>query len=477
MGLATGLEVINIKFRLSSQLSLSYVLLALFLVGLISVLTNVFFERQFKEYIIIQQETKNKEFAKLIGQQFDSEQKIWNQNTIEDIGVSALEQGLIVKVEDLGGSTVWDATVHNNGLCIQMIDHMAHNMTERYPGFKGNYMVNKYPLEKDGLVIGNIYIGYYGPYFFTDNDLAFINTFNKMAAITGLLSLLLALILGNLTARRLSAPISKACAAARGIGSGNYNCRIGDDSNILEIEELTSTVNELADGLEKQERLRKRLTADVAHEMRTPLATLQSHIEAMIDGIWAADKIRLESCHEEVLRISRMVGDLEKLARYEGENLVLNKEKFDLLDLVRQLFNNFQAEFHNKKVILDLHGEPAILIADRDKISQVIVNLLSNAMKYTSMGDVVELKVESDFDRVVLRVKDTGTGIDPEDLPHVFERFYRADKSRTRETGGAGIGLAIVKAIVNAHEGFISVDSIKNQGTTFTVTLPRGKTG
>lgn len=465
--------MINIKFKLKTRLSLSYILLAFFLVGLISVLTNVFLERQFKDYVIKELEAKNTETAKLISQQYDSGQKKWNQYTIENIGVNALEQGQIIRVEDLGGNTVWDATVHNNGLCIEMIEHMANNMTDRYPGFKGSYMVNKYPLEKDGAVIGNMHVGYYGPFYFTDNDLAFITTLNKLVVVAGLLSLLLALILGNFTARRLSAPISKACEAAREIGRGNYNSRIKDDSNTLEIEELTSTVNELANGLEKQETLRKRLTADVAHELRTPLATLQSHLEAMIDGIWEADKVRLESCHEEVLRIGRMVGDLEKLARYENENLVLDKVEFDLLDLIQQQLNNFQAEFLNKRVKIEFDGEPVVLYADRDKISQVVVNLLSNALKYTSEGDVVQLRLESNREQATLRVWDTGIGIDPDDLPHVFERFYRADKSRTRETGGAGVGLAIVKAIVAAHAGSITVDSAKNEGTTFTVTLPR----
>ena len=267
---------------------------------------------------------------------------------VENLGINALEQGMVVKVTDQGGNTVWDATVHNNGLCTQMIDHMSQTMTSHYPNFQGGYVVNKYPLVHGTAQVGNVEIGYYGPFFLTDNDLAFINTLNKMLGTVAIFSLLLALIAGVITARRLSAPISKAVEAARKIGHGHYDSQITDISNTIEIDELTSTINDLAKGLDKQEKLRRRLTADVAHELRTPLATLQSHMEAMIDGIWEPDTSRLKSCHEEIMRINRMVGDLEKLTRYESENLMLNKVNFDLSELVQHIIKNCETEFMSK---------------------------------------------------------------------------------------------------------------------------------
>jgi len=408
----------------------------------------------------------------LISQQYDKKADQWNGGTIENIGINALEQGLIVKVINREGGAIWDATVHNNGLCMQMMDHMARNMTGRYPGFEGSYMVQSYSMELDGAAIGSVEIGYYGPFFFTDNDLAFINTLNKLLAAVGLFSLLLALILGTVTARRISTPILRAIESAREIGRGHYKNRIPNDSNTVEIGELALTINDLANSLEKQEQLRKRLTADVAHELRTPLATLQSHVEAMIDGVWEPDAARLGSCHEEILRISRMVGDLEKLAQYESENLVLKKVKFDIMELIGQLLQNFQAEFMRKNIRVSFKGQNTWVVADRDKISQVVVNLLSNSLKYTPEGETVEVEVGRDKEQIVLKVRDTGVGIAPEDLPHVFERFYRADKSRTRETGGSGVGLAIVKAIVNAHGGSVIAFSSREDGTTFIVALP-----
>ncbi|MCW2278571.1 ATP-binding protein [Heliophilum fasciatum] len=460
------------QMRLRTRLSLAYALLAVFLVVLISVLTNVFLEKQFKEYIVRQQEARNIEIVSMLSRQYDQGENRWNNSTVQNIGVSALEQGLIVKVMNPDGSTVWDAVVHNNGLCTQMIDHMAHNMTSRYPDFEGAYEVQTYPLMQDGVPIGTVDIGYYGPFYFTDNDLAFINTLNQLLAGAGLIALLLALLLGSVTAKRLSRPISKAVEIAKEIGHGHYDSRILDTSNTLEINKLTSTINELAEGLANQEKLRKRLTVDIAHELRTPLTTLQSHMEAMIDGIWQADRSRLESCHEEILRINRMVGDLEKLARYESEDLVLYKEEFDLQELTGYLLKNFEADFRNKNIAVTLQGEQALIVADRDKISQVIVNLLSNAIKYTSAEGAVAITITCEQDQIRLNVRDNGIGIAPKDLPHIFERFYRADRSRTRNTGGAGVGLAIVKAIVTAHGGTVRASSTDEEGTVFTVTLP-----
>ncbi len=461
------------KYKLRTRLSLSYVFVALFLVALISLLSNVFLEKQFQAYMIKQQGVKNTEIVNLISQQYNDTEKSWRNPVVENIGVNALEQGMVVKVTDQGGNTVWDATVHNNGLCIQMIDHMSQTMASRYPNFRGGYVVSQYPLIHGTEQIGNVDIGYYGPFFLTDNDLAFINTLNKMLGSVAIFSLLLALIVGAYTARRLSAPISQVVEAAREIGHGHYGSQINDTSNTIEIDELTSTINDLAKGLDKQEKLRRRLTADVAHELRTPLATLQSHMEAMIDGIWEPDKPRLRSCHEEVMRINRMVGDLEKLTRYESENLTLNKTNFDLFELVKLITKNFESEFMSKSVTLDMEGEASPIFADKDKISQVVVNLLSNALKYSPAGETVQIIVTPDQDWTALKIIDTGIGISSEDLPNIFERFYRADKSRNRDSGGSGIGLTIVKAIVDAHGGTIRASSVLNQATEFYVSLPR----
>jgi two-component system, OmpR family, sensor histidine kinase BaeS len=376
-------------------------------------------------------------------------------------------------VTDNTGKVIWDAKVHNNGLCQQMIEHMSHNMMSRYPNWKGAYIENPYSITSDFKGVGKVEIGYYGPYYFTDHDLAFINALNRVLIWVGVFSLVFAFLIGVLMARRLSNPITKVTGAARMIANGYFGGRVTETSSTKEISQLTGTINNLAETLEKQEILRKRLTGDVAHELRTPLATLQSHMEAMIDGIWKPDTERLKSCHEEIMRISRMVGDLEKLAKYESENLVLNKTEFDVSELISHIVKNFETDFVNKNITLNFSAVKEIIFADKDKISQVIVNLISNALKYTRETGSVEIEVLNEENTSKIGIRDTGSGISAEDLPLIFERFYRADRSRNRLTGGSGIGLTITKAIVEAHKGKIEVKSEVNKGTEFTVVLPK----
>lgn len=460
------------KFSLRTKLSLSYISVVLIAVILISVITNLLLEKHFKDYIIANQELKNNELISLLGQQYHGE-GVWDIESIENICVNALKQGMVIKVVDSLDTVVWDARLHDNALCEYMLDHMARNMANRYPKWSGGYVEESYPILYQLQKVGRVEIGYYGPYYYNDSDLTFINSINRLLLIIGVLSLVLSLAIGAIMAKRLSRPISKVIATAEMISKGYFDDRITEQSSTKEIVRLTDTINNLAQTLEKQETLRKKLTADVAHELRTPLATLQSHMEAMIDGIWKPDQDRLISCHEEIIRINNMVGDLERLARYESENLILTKSEFDISELIRHLLQNFEKDFLNKEIALNFSGKQVMILADKDKISQVIVNLLSNALKYTLQGGSVEVAVDEYEENIRIRIKDNGIGIALEDQHLIFERFFRVDKSRDRKTGGAGIGLAITKAIVLAHQGDILVKSKIKEGTEFQILLPK----
>lgn len=460
------------KRGLMSRLIRSYTFLVLLSVFLISVISNLVLEQQFRKYIIQNQEKRNKEIIELVGQQYKGFGS-WDRLGIENLGINALENGMVVKIIDSSGKVVWDAREYNNGMCESMITHMANNMYSRYRNWSGSYVKNEYSIKDNNANnIGEIEIGYYGPFYYTDNDLAFINTLNIVFVGVGLFSFVFAILIGIIMAKRLSKPISKVIGTAHMISKGDYGVRSDSKSNIVEIDSLTSTVNSLADNLEKQEKLRKQLTTDMAHELRTPLATLQSHMEAMLDGVWEADTERLRSCHEEIIRLNKMVGDLERLARYEGGNLILEKIDFDLLELVKRIITNFEGEFKNKNIGLELQGKELWINGDRDKISQIIINLISNALKYTNPGGQVLVAIKKTTKNTEIIVNDNGIGIPQEDLPYVFERFYRGDKSRNRETGGAGIGLTIAESIARAHGGSISVTSVLGEGTTFKLTLP-----
>jgi two-component system, OmpR family, sensor histidine kinase BaeS len=467
MVLDTGLVVNNMMSGLRKRLILSYVLVTMLCVFLISILSNLFLERQFKNYVMEGHKKKNEDIISSITEQYEN--GMWNEIVLERIGIDGLENGLIISIMDSDRKMIWDANAHNNGRCESMLSHMAENMMSRYPNWKGGYVREEYPILSNLKKVGTVIIGYYGPFYYSDHDIMFLNALNKIFIIVGIASLCIALILGLLMAERLSKPISKVIKAAESISKGKYKDRIHEKSSVQEINKLMNAINDLAQALEDQETLRKRLTGDVAHELRTPLTTLQSHMEAILDGVWEPTMDRIKSFHEETLRINRLVGDLEKLANYEGENLVLNKTEFNLSDVTAGIILNFEKEYMDKDIQLDFNKFDAFIYADKDKISQVIINLLSNALKYTPQGGKVNIGVQKENDEIVFYIKDNGSGISKEDMPFIFERFYRADKSRNRMTGGAGIGLTITKSIVEAHGGRITVESEVNKGTEFRV--------
>jgi len=248
--------------------------------------------------------------------------------------------------------------------------------------------------------------------------------------------------------------------------------RIDSKVTTRELYELTHAVNQMAESLEKQEKIRKRITLDVAHELRTPLANISSHLEAIIEGVWEPTTERLQSCYDEVQRITALVSDLERLRQAESENLKLHKTQVNLLELSQTVISNFEADINAKELSCFANGEPVIILADKTRIQQVITNLISNAIKYSYTGGKIRVIIKRENMTGVIIVQDEGIGIPENELKLVFERFYRTDKSRNRKTGGAGIGLTIVKSIVEAHGGQISVKSKEGNGSSFIVALP-----
>lgn len=454
------------------KLTFSYAALALLLVALLSLFVNVLFQSRFKDYVIKGQQQKNQSIVGSVANQFNADGG-WNGRNIENIGVGALEQGIILKVVDQSGATVWDATEHNNGLCVQMLAHMADNMKSHYPGFKGGYTQVSFPVKNGTKTVGIARLGYYGPYYFTDNDLLFLGSLNTILVTVGVAALIAALLLGLMMSRKISAPLSEAVLATSEISNGSYHRRLSVKKGTKEITELAGSVNHLAESLSRQEELRKRMASDMAHELRTPLTNLQSSLEAMIDGVWEVNAGQLQSCHDEILRINRLVGRLENLERVEAENAVLSLTEYEFSELVNRLVGSFEPEFAKKGVSLTFQGDYVRINADQDKISQVVINLLSNSLKYTPVGGKVEVMLKDTGKEAELVVKDSGIGIPEQDQPSIFERLYRADQSRSSETGGSGLGLAIVKAIVISHGGRIGVKSAPGQGSTFTVILPK----
>ncbi len=454
------------------KLTASFLLIALFSLALVGLFANLFLGRQFERYTREKmQQTIDTTVTQVVS--LYARDGRWDISRLDETGMNLLTDGLILRVEDTSGLVLWDARVHNNGMCMRILENMAQNMQSYQANFQGGYEEQTFPAEVGGQTVGSVTVGYYGPYYFSDADLQFLMTLNRLLLIAGAISLGACILLGAYLAQRLSKPISRVIAAAEKISAGNLSERLTADETTAELTALSRSVNSLAASLEQQDALRKRLTADVAHELRTPLTTLQSTVEAMLDGVWEPNEAHLLSCRDEILRLGKLVEELGALSRYEAETLVLQRESFDLLPLSQKILTQFEQQAKKSGVTLSVSGGETVVFADRDKIGQVLVNLLHNALKFTPSGGSILVSLAREDGVASMRVSDTGCGISQEHLPYIFERFYRADASRSRETGGSGIGLAIAQAIARAHGGEICATSVVGEGSAFTLTLPR----
>ena len=272
--------------------------------------------------------------------------------------------------------------------------------------------------------------------------------------------------------RRILAPVESLSTAARALARGDFSRRVEVRSKD-EVGQLARTFNSMASELAATEELRRTLVADVAHELRTPLSNIRGYLEAMRDGMLSADKATLGSMHEEVLLLTRLIEDLQQLALAESGQLRLDIKPCDLSQLVMSAVAGLQPQIEPKGINITTDvGGGTMVQADPERIGQVLRNLLANAANYTSSGGNIRISVLQSSDEIRVEVQDTGTGIPEEELPFVFERFYRVDKSRSRATGGVGLGLTIAKRLVEAHGGKINVESREGLGSTFTFVIP-----
>jgi signal transduction histidine kinase len=297
-----------------------------------------------------------------------------------------------------------------------------------------------------------------------DPEPRFVSTVNRWLLLSALGAVAVAFALSLALARRILGPVEAITAAARQMEAGDLTRRV-DATARDEIGDLARAFNAMADAVVRSEALRRALVADVAHELRTPLTNLRCQIEAVQDGLQPPDAETLRSLHEETLLLARLVGDLQDLALAESGQLPLHRAPVALGDAVDASLAAVRPIAAARGIVLQA-DVPAGLAAE------VLRNLLANALTHTPAGGTVRVSVRPDRLGVTVEVADTGEGIAAGHLPHVFDRFYRADPSRARATGGAGLGLAIVKQLVEAHGGRVSVASTLGAGARFTFTLP-----
>ena len=328
-----------------------------------------------------------------------------------------------------------------------------------------------------GEVVGKVRIWVMGSdTLLTKADSAFREKTINAMALAAVIAVAISLVIGFLVSRMLTNPIRRITGTAKQIRDGDLSARTnlrGDD----EIDQLGETFDEMATSLEKDMKHEKRLTSDVAHELRTPLMAMLATVEAMQDGVYPTDNEHLETVASETRRLSRLVQQMLDLSRMENRTAPLKLDDVDIVELVRGIVNAQEPLFIERDLRLrfndETQGKAPLLQVDSDMITQAVINLMSNAMRYTPEGGWVVVSVSMDRKHVMVSVSDTGIGIAKEDLSRIFGRFWRADASRAREAGGLGVGLAVTKQIIERHHGFISVESELEKGTTFTIHLPR----
>jgi signal transduction histidine kinase len=312
----------------------------------------------------------------------------------------------------------------------------------------------------------------------TSTASTFLRATNRSTWQSTLAASMMALVVGLALFRQIVSPIRAVTLAAQRVAAGELDQRVPVRTRD-EIGQLAGAFNQMADSLARNQQLRRNMIADIAHELRTPLSVIQGNLEAMLDGVLPMESQEIASLHEETMMLSRLVADLRLLSLAEAGQLSLERTAVDIPALVHRVVEplRLQAEAHDVMLVLEMAADLPVVQLDADRIGQVLSNLLHNALRYTPAGGRITVRafrppLETGHDAVVIEVADTGSGIAAEDLPYVFERFYRADKSRARSSGGSGIGLALAKQLVEAHGGRIQVASTVGEGATFSFALP-----
>jgi len=445
-----------VTHRLWFRLSLAFAVIILVTVGTIY-------------FFVSQRIAVEMEYYKTISAQYRSDQILsrlylhyWDKGSWEDV------QSV---VEALGVSGTHIILVGTNGTVIgdSKKDLLGTNYTDSQQ--------SSLNMTLGGQFLGKLYISsdpaaepYVAPF------LRLSTSINRSLLLGGSVAIAIALLLTFVLSRRMTSPIGALAKAARRLGRGDLSQRVQLQGE-GEVAALAQAFNSMAADLEHAEQLRRNLVADVAHELRTPLSNIQGYLEAIRDGVIKPDAATIHSLNEEAVLLSRLVNELQELSLAEAGELKLVYQAEDITKLVKQAVTPWQPQLAAKEISLslDLPDNLPLVNIDWQRVNQVLHNLLENAVAYTHKGGTINVAAITQGDWVEVSVSDTGEGIPAEDLPHIFERFYRVDKSRARATGGSGLGLTIAKRLVEAHGGKITVQSKLGKGSRFSFTLPIAK--
>ena len=461
--------------KLSTKLTFGFSLIVFVTVVLIYITANIGVGRQYEEHLKLQQKKTADTIATGLSQQYNFSTGKWNIDYIHGYGMYALNEGYIVKVYDNSGNVVWDAENHDMTLCHKIMDNIITKMKEKRPEIKGSFYKYDYDLVNNDTKVGVAKISYYSPYSMNEIDFKFLDALNKLLLVLGVGAVVVAGISGYFLAKYISNPIEKVTDTTRKISEGNYNIEMKNNIKTKELLELKNAVNQMAYNLKNQEMLRKRLVTDVAHELRTPLTAIKGWSEtiATSPGDKEVTKKGMKVISEESERLSNMVEELLDFSRIQGGRFNLNKANMDvfaeLTDAV--IIYSEKARQENKTLLYDEPQEIVTIFGDRNRIRQVFINIIDNAIKYSAADGHIIVATAVTDKAVIITVEDDGCGIASSDLTKVKAKFYKANSS----VRGSGIGLAVADEIVAAHDGTLDIESELGRYTRVVITLPVAK--
>lgn len=444
-----------------------------FTIILTALFVNITIRLQFKDYVESNIENTSTIIVKSL-ERFYAEQGNWNEAIDTQLSTETQVGNFSIAILDTNKELIWGMTKEE---LLEKIENLDYPFMYGKPleKFKDSiYTFKDIPINTgDNELVGYARIGYFPSFMLSDRDIMFQASINSSIIGSGIIALICFVLIGVYITRLFTKPIYAIAKTSVELAQGHYTVRYGRKSRIKELENLRHSMNYLAQTLEEQDSLRKKLISDVSHEIRTPLHILQSNLEAMIDGIYPIDEDQMQILYQEVVRFSSLLNNLDKLKNIEDDTIKLTPMQMELNPVLKDLFNTFKIVAKEKgiKYHIDIQSSQGVwIMADNHAIKQILMNIVSNAFKFTAQG-VITLRTEVKGKMVCIIVEDTGIGIASEDLPYIFERMYRGDKSREKYEG-SGLGLTIVKKLVAMHQGQIEVESIEGRGSRFTIELP-----
>ncbi len=445
------------KYNLTLKLIISYAVLLLLLTVSLTIITNKVFIDEFDDYIIQNQEAIGEDILN------DTKQLLTSKTnpTYEDfitIAQAAYDNEIIYKFYDANDTKIIDMRDVEN---VEVSSDETSYVTKEYDIYNGD--------EYQGFVT----LSYYKPSYYGSSEMELVVSIHNSHFLTGVIVFIISVLIAFIFASSISKPLQLISKKAGEMKNGNYKQTINVRSNVKEILKLQDAINVLSKSLYNQEEIKKQMAQNYAHEIRTPLTSLSSTLEGVKDGVIKLTDERIDNLILETNRLSTIVEDLDKITT-KNNKIELTRSRVNIVNLINEVISITENDFKSKNITLQFNNllskKNTIIYIDEEKIKSVILNLLSNACKYTEVNGKVEIKTEYNH-KSIISIKDTGIGIANDEIPHIFEHLYRVDKSRVKEVEGYGIGLAIVKAIVDAHHGVIEVESTVGKGTEFKIIL------